>query len=108
MSRERTMTQYGSAVVVMHPNRARRRGADTRLRDQQQLSGAAAGFEVLVRLPGLVERVAAADAHVERAVGDPIQDVTGALFELVSGRDVLREAGAGEVERLGLQLLRVP
>src|SRR3954453_556845 len=103
MWRERTMTQCG-CDVVMHPNRASGVGVDTS-GDQQELSGAAARFEVLVGPLCVLERVAPADARVERAVRDPAQHLARPPFELLAGGRIRGEPGAGEVERLGLQAL---
>src|SRR3954452_6100242 len=101
MSREPSTANCG-CDVVMHPDRAASGPPDTS-GHQQQLAGAAAGLEVLVRLARLLERVALPDAHVERTVGDPAEHRTRPLEQLLAGRDVVRQAGAGDVLRAGLQ-----
>ncbi len=57
--------------------------------------------------PGMLERVALADPHVELALGDPVQDVARPPLELLARGDVAREARTRQVQRLRLQLLRV-
>src|SRR4051812_39086998 len=85
-------------------SRARRASA----RRQQHLARGLAGGEVLLRLARLVERVARADPDVEAAVGNPAEHLARAVEQLVSGRDVVREARAGQEQRAaGVQPLRV-
>jgi hypothetical protein len=42
-------------------------------------------------LCGVGERVGVGDAQLERAVGDPGEDVAGALLEVFAGGDVVLE-----------------
>src|SRR3954471_9790401 len=106
MSRERTMTQCGCAVVVMHPDRVAGFTRDTS-RKQEELARAAAGLEVLVGAPRLLQRGAAADPPLQRAAGAPAEPLARAPLELLARGRVGRQAGAREVERLRLQALRV-
>ena len=49
-------------------------------RQQKQLAGGFAGFEVVVGPGGFCERVGVFEAELERAVGDPAENVAGAVF----------------------------
>src|SRR5919109_3830678 len=69
------------------------------VRKQQELAGRAARLEVFVRAPGLLERVTAAYAHVERAVGDPAEDLGGPRQQLLAFGGVVPQRRAREEER---------
>src|SRR4051795_7203139 len=99
MSGERT-------TGVMHPDRAARAPPDTS-GDEQELARAAARLEVLVGAARLLERVAAADAHVELAAGDTPEHGGRAPEHLLAAGDVVGEAGAGDELRAGLQALGI-
>src|SRR3954466_12699347 len=99
MSGERT-------TGVMHPDRAARAPPDTS-GNEQELARAAARLEVLVGAARLFERVAAPDAHVELAAGDPAEHGVRALEQLLAAGDVVGEPGAGDELPARLQALGI-
>ena len=67
--------------------------------NEQDFAGGLAGFEVAVGLGGFGEWVVVFEAELEGAVGDPAEDVAGALLEVGAGGDVVLQGGAGDEER---------
>ena len=78
------------------------------LRNQDELAGRPAAFEVVVGLGGVFEGVGAADADVEVALADPGEQALRPPEELLAVAGVLGERRAGDVEAaLLIQDLRV-
>ena len=66
-----------------------------KLRAEQELAGGSASLEVLVRGPRVLQGVSASDIHLEAPVGDPGQDLAGALLELLPGGRVVDQCRPG-------------
>src|SRR5829696_809608 len=66
---------------------------------EQNLSGGTTSGEVVVCCGGVGEPVGGTDAHPQRAVGDPAEQLVGTGHQLVPGDDVVTQCGTGEIER---------
>src|SRR5437764_3654178 len=67
--------------------------------DQQELAGCLASLQILVRLARLLEGIPSADPHLELALLDQIEQLSGALLQELRRADVGGECGALHVER---------
>src|SRR2546421_8019544 len=75
------------------------------LRNQQQLAGSLAAFQVAMRLRGLSQPVDVLDAQFQLAAGDPTEHVAGAPFQFVAGGGVVRQSRPGNKQRAFLRQL---
>jgi hypothetical protein len=66
--------------------------------NKEKLAGGLTAFEILMSVYGVDKRVDVLDTELEGSVGDGIEDIGGAMDELVATGDVVLQRGAGDIE----------